>query len=86
MEILTEAYESAEKIGEEIRKWYRRDYPGMPVRNGTAGTEARPGQHEGRDEKGSFPEQETLNRKVRHQGRMPFNTGIIKGCAVPCVW
>ena len=28
----------------------------------------------------------TLNRKSGIRGRMPFNTGIIKGCAVPCAW
>lgn len=68
---------SAEKIGEEIRKWYRRDYPGMPVRNGTAGTEGTPGQHEGRTEKGAFPEQENTESESPASGEgCPSTRGL----------
>ena len=70
---------SAEKIGEEIRKWYRRDYPGMPVRNGTAGTEgtARTSMR-GELKRGLSLNRKTLNRKVRHQGKDALQHGDYK--------
>ena len=62
---------------EETKKWYRRDYPGMPVRNGTAGTEGTDSMR-GELKRGLSLNRKTLNWKVRHQGKDVLQHGDYK--------